>query len=187
MKLIGLKITLANYCVYRCKYCYVDTQDTGVIDENTLYRVLRYYIHQIGETKNIFFLGGEVLLNFEILEKALIFATHEAQTKGKKCIFFLTTSGIGITQEKIKILKKYNVNIGISIDGDERVHGTNRIDKNKNNTYINTINAIGVFNSFYSDKNLGYTITVDENTVTDLFRSFVHISGLDVRRRNISI
>jgi len=67
--LYALKLTVSNYCLYRCNYCYVDTDNTEVLSEQKMYQAIDYYISQLGEEKTIFFLGGESLLEFDMVKR----------------------------------------------------------------------------------------------------------------------
>ena len=183
--LYALKITLSNYCHYKCKYCYVDTDSTKVVSEKLLYQSLDYYLSQKWEEKIVFFLGGEALLQFDLLKKWILRAKRKS--RWKKLHIFITTSWLSLTQEKVDFFSKNGVKLGLSMDGDQHIHGVNRVSKTWKNTYDATLWALQIFNSRYDDTNLGYAMTVDENTVERTFESFLFLSNLDEKHRNVTV
>lgn len=183
--LYALKITISNYCDFKCKYCYVDTDNRDVISDQLLYKTIDYYLSQKSNKKTVFFLGWEALLQFDTLKKWIkrIRDTRD----GNDVNIFITTSWFSLTQDKVKFFHKNGVKIGISIDGDIDVHGRNRVSKQGKNTYFTAIASLKALNVFYDDRNSGYAMTVDENTVKDTFSSFLFLSNLDEIHRNITI
>lgn len=183
--LYALKITISNYCDFKCEYCYVDTDNHDVISEKLLYQSIDYYLSQKWRQKTIFFLGGEALLQFDVLKKGIKrVRDFHAQDEVN---LFITTSWMSLTKEKVDFLYSYGVKVGISIDGDSHTHWINRKTRSGKNTYLLTQGAIKVLNSQYDDSNSGYAMTVDENTVEKTFSSFIFLSHLDDKHRNITI
>ena len=183
----ALKLTITNFCGYNCKYCYVNTNNNDVLDYNLWKKYINYYLSQIWNEKVIFFLWWEALLEFNLLKELVLFARKEAISKNKKLSLFLTTSWLSLTIEKAKFLYENNVKIWVSIDWKKDIHWLNRISKIWKNTFDDTINSINIFNNFYDDTNLGYALTVDENTLLSLFKSFLYLSNLDIVHRSITI
>ncbi|MCH8518874.1 radical SAM protein [Candidatus Gracilibacteria bacterium] len=181
----GLKFTLSNYCGFRCKYCFVKTDEKEILDFDIYKKLVDYYLFQSHEKYTFIFLGGEVLLIFDIFIKYIDYIRQ--YNDNKKITIHLVTSGLGITPQRVKVLHEKGVLLGISIDGPEHIDSKNRVDKNGNPTFRNTLSSLSLLNNYYGDSNLGYTITVDEKTVYSLFGSFIYLSNLDVPRRNVGI
>lgn len=184
-QLYGLKITLVNFCWYRCKYCFVDTDDTTMMSHDFFKKIVDYYVIQVWETKRFFFLWWEVLMFFDAFKESIEYIQKTIWKK--KAFIYLVTSGLTLTDEKAKFLSDNNIALGISIDGDKKTHSFNRVDKQGKETFSATIAAIEKLNTFYDDTNLWYTITVDQSTMTCLFENFLYLSSLDNPSRNISI
>jgi sulfatase maturation enzyme AslB (radical SAM superfamily) len=183
--LYALKITTSNYCDFKCKYCYVDTDNTQVISTELLYQSIDYYLSQKDEHKTVFFLGWEALLQFDVLKKGI--KRIRDNTRYDHVSIFITTSWLSLTQDKVDFLFNNNVKIGVSIDGNMDIHWRNRQTKNGKNTYLATMASIKILNTCYNESNSGYAMTVDENTVEDTFNSFLFLSNLDKNHRNITI
>jgi len=185
--LYALKFTITNFCWYKCKYCYVDTSNKDIIDKVLAFRLIDYYFSQIWKNKIIFFLWWEALLEFELLQQLIIYSIKKSKEFKKDITFFLTTSWLSINNYKIVFLYNHNVKIWLSIDWNKYIHWLNRVSLNWNNTYHNTIKALHLLNNYYKDNDMWYALTVDENTVKYLFKSFLFLSNLDKNKRNITI
>ena len=74
--------------------------------------------------KAIVLTGGEPLLNFEWIEEFLRLAREDKITFNKILLF---TNGTLLTDEIASFLKKYDVRVGVSLDGPGFVHDVNRV------------------------------------------------------------
>lgn len=104
------------------------------------------------DTIMVEFNGGEVTLNFALLEQAIPKIIALAESKNKKVQFNMQTNGTFMTDEMAEFLKKYNVSVGISLDGTQK-YNKNRIFKNGEETFdlvINTINTLKRHQVHYS-------------------------------------
>lgn len=183
--LYALKLTISNFCPYRCKYCYVNTEDTKVIEEQRLYQAIDYYMSQKSDEKIVFFLWGESLIQFDILKKWIL--RIREKWKCENTHIFITTSWLSLNQEKIDFFYNHKIKLWVSIDGDSSIHGTNRVSQLWKNTYAATKTAVKLINTLYDEKTTWYAMTVDENIVEHTFRSFLFLSHLDKSHRNITI
>lgn len=71
------------------------------------------------------FYGGEPLLNIELIDRVLNYV--EQKCKG---LFFtvLTTNGVLLNEENVRILEKHSVHLAVSIDGPQEEHDRRRVD-----------------------------------------------------------
>lgn len=122
-------INITTKCNLKCKYCFADCSDEKGYDMT--YEVMDRAIISMLEmpSENITFelQGGEPLCNLEgfnsFLEKAV-----KLNEKYKKNIKFRTvTNGTLINDRFAKIAKKFDVKIGVSVDGSASLNNINRI------------------------------------------------------------
>ena len=85
------------------------------------------------------FQGGEPLLNFEVLKYIVEYAKSISH---KKINFSVVTNLTLLTPDMIDFIKKHNISVSTSLDGDEVLHNTNRPYKNGNGTYYDVENKI---------------------------------------------
>lgn len=138
-------------CNFSCRYCYASggkstsnykkSFDTEKIDELIEY-IYRKRYGNYKKYKFDFVSGGEPLLNLNILEYFLEKVRIMDSCLNKKTTVLIVTNGTLLTPKIIKTLDKYDVYLGISIDGPELIHNRQRVYKNGNGTYIDVVNSV---------------------------------------------
>lgn len=98
-------------CNIRCKYCYENPmRDAGNISTKADWNKAKSVLKEIGYSFSLH--GGEPLLApIEHLEEVFQFGYENFGYNS------IQTNGILITDEVVKLFKRYNVGIGISVDG----------------------------------------------------------------------
>ncbi len=187
MSIGWLKITVWNYCPYKCSYCYVDTDDQKKLSEEEIKRVLLYYFMQSWEEKKITFIWWEPIFFYKLLQESIKYCELLTKKFKKKSLYIITTSWYGITEEIGKNLKSLQVKVGVSIDGEKDTHNRNRKDKKWQGTFDKTLAGILILEKYYSKKDLWLTITADENSIQNLYKSFMYLSNITKERLNINI
>lgn len=139
-------ISINNRCNLNCNYCHFHTpekaehlthsdMDVYVVLDNIMNHIDRYSIPQF----KLGFVGnGEPLLDFEAL-RCYILHIAEYLADGRIAAYTITNGTI-ITKEMLMFFKKYNVNVGFSIDGTAEIH-----NKYRCNTHAKVMRAIGLF------------------------------------------
>jgi len=135
-----------NMCNLSCNYCSLGKKiDTKLIDENMLTDILRY-VCKVCEYRNenklnLILHGGEpTLVPCSIYEYALTKIYNEYSDIDIKVS--MQTNGVKLNDEILDFIKKYDVHIGISIDGSKKIHNSERKDINGNETFDIVTNNI---------------------------------------------
>ncbi len=142
---LNLKIT--SNCNLSCKYCYEDHNlpkgYSGVMDQDTAIRAIEWYA-QYKKTKsvNICFIGGEPLLNFDIIKGTV---THFKKDPSFDIHYSLTTNATLLTPRLIQFISENDIGVNISIDGDKELHDKMRLYRNGNPSFHVVANAISLF------------------------------------------
>ena len=129
-------LILSSGCNQACDYCYLKEMVTynpanpapKVMDRKTIKKAIDLFKGVVeGKVSGpqIVLYGGEPLINPDI-EFVLEYASQ--QMGGVQ--FVLVTNGTLVTPKLAKLLAQYKVNVGISIDGPEKIHNAHRIFKN---------------------------------------------------------
>ena len=128
---------LTEKCNFRCGYCFVKNNDPlGNMTEDVAIKGLDFFCRLIAEDpeqfdleKTIVFYGGEPLLNWSVFEMLLskIKGYIESGKLPQKTTLNLVTNGSLLTPEIARILKDHNVQVSISIDGDDFATNSSRI------------------------------------------------------------
>ena len=161
-------------CNFRCKYCFEETMHCGTMkpvkeiraDFNSfLDRYFRKFLEELIEINSslgrketdITFHGGEpLLIGPELLEKACeIVKSYPNTTMG------MQTNSSLINDEFLRILKKYDIKIGTSIDGPKYMHDAHRVNMGGEGTFQQ------VFDGIMKMKKAGITVGALA-TVTDV-------------------
>lgn len=123
---------LVNECNLRCTYCYADGGEYGApkkyMSKETAKQSVDYLLeHSYGENSvTIVLFGGEPFLNLDVLKFIVEYSYEEAQKRGKKVTYSLTTNGTLLSEEKVAFLNQYSVGVSVSMDGSEEFHNKNR-------------------------------------------------------------
>lgn len=135
-----MALFLTQSCNLNCIYCYGEGGEFGSggsMEEKTALQAVDWLIEQSGEAVklNIVFFGGEPFLNFPLMKKVMQYTQLRVSELGKRAAFHVTTNGTLLSDEVISFLKKYQVNVMISIDGPREIQDRQRPFANGKGTY----------------------------------------------------
>lgn len=167
---------LTEDCNFNCKYCFIkrenqNTNKKGMSVDRGL-QGLDFFTKQIRSNqklfdskKSIIFYGGEPLLKFEVLKEIVLrIKKYQCCKKLPENIdLSLVTNGSLITKEIASFLKENNINVGVSIDGDEFTTNTNRLFNNSMGTYNHIRKGIEICKN--EGLNIGLSVTLSETSM----------------------
>lgn len=135
-------------CNIECRYCTVrhnakNFYYQGTMQEQTLKDSLHFLFYVNEGIEHITLYGGEPLLHLDLLLQFFIYL--ETIPKNKIPRIDLITNGMIINHELIGYLKKWNVLVLVSLDGNEKIHDTFRVDKDGRGTYQKAISGLKVY------------------------------------------
>jgi uncharacterized protein len=98
------------------------------LPKRTAFDAIVWFVHASGYEKDIavYFMGGEPLLQFELLKKLIPFGIRRAKEHGKRLHFSVTTNCTLVDDSIIDFFKQWNVGFHTSIDGIPAVQNYNR-------------------------------------------------------------
>lgn len=170
MKNLNLLIKPAsNKCNLKCKYCFYDdvSHNRQISDYNYMSNeVATAIINNVYKTPDLEqvhfgFQGGEpTLAGLAFFEQFL--ATAESHKGKVKTTYSLQTNGILIDQQWAQLFQKYNVLIGLSLDGPAKFHDNNRVDFGQNNTHAKVMKAARVLDQYNVQFNI-LTVVTNKN------------------------
>lgn len=124
----ALCLHVAHDCNLDCSYCFAGSGNFGMqralMKPDTAYAAIDFVIANSGNRKNIEidFFGGEPLLSFETIQKAISYARKREKDTGKIFRFTLTTNAVLLDEEKLSYINKNMSNLVLSIDGRKEVN-----------------------------------------------------------------
>ncbi len=125
-KMQRLVLQITQRCNFSCRYCHnIHSKSARCISEKSdmswdiAKRTLDFFIDhsQDSETADIFFYGGEPLLNFALIKHIVEYS--EDRINIKQVNYHITTNGSLLTEEIAAFFAKYRFKVAISLDGAE--------------------------------------------------------------------
>jgi uncharacterized protein len=156
-----------NSCNLGCKYCFIGRINNNIenMSEETLYKSIELFNNNLiknNESGTILFYGGEPLMNFDLVKKAVNYVCQ----KKYKIEFSMVTNATLINEKILSFIKKYNISLGISIDGPKKITDINRVYKNS---------KLGVYDDVMAKLNFIKESDVDFSLSITLSKEFLNI------------
>lgn len=157
---------LTQKCNLRCRYCHVAARQEKnkeiYIDDSIIENLFKEPIHSISIAGGEPFIMKERLYDF--INKALKYVKNIA----------ITTNGILITQDDLKILKEKGVRLQFSVDGLEAYHDQIRGE----GTFKRTLDNIKVAVEYGIDVNILTTVSRENLSEIPKFLKFIDTLGV---------
>src|SRR5215469_12750407 len=138
-------IQATPFCNVNCRYCYLPNRSsTKRIASQTLKRTFEFLFAGplLPDPVSIVWHAGEPLvLPISFYENAFRIA-EQCNTQGVRVVHSFQTNGTLINQEWCDFIKRYNVKIGVSLDGPRHIHDAQRIDRLGQGTFDRTMRGI---------------------------------------------
>jgi sulfatase maturation enzyme AslB (radical SAM superfamily) len=112
-----LILLVTHSCQLKCRYCRV-RKFSSSMSEDVMRKAVDLLFTSNRNDLQLQFFGGEPLLRFDLVRKAVEYAEGINKKLKRKLTFILTTNGIALTPEKIGFFKKHKFIIECSIDGE---------------------------------------------------------------------
>lgn len=154
---------LTNKCNLGCVYCQAKASHLkdGIMKKEDALKFVDIALSSPEKELDFEFQGGEPTLNFNILK---IIVENAERKKGDKTINYnLVTNLYNITEDMIDFIKKYNIGISTSLDGDLELHNTNRVSKN-NSSFQNLKKNIEKLKIAYREVNKNFYVGAIQTT-----------------------
>lgn len=120
-----MEMLITGRCNLGCPYCFAEAnQKKQDMKVETALKAIDHLMEMPFKNFYIKFNGGEPLLRKDLLEKTCQYTIEKLQQVKKEgyLLFEVTTNGTQIDREAVKLFKKFNMRVLISIDGPERLH-----------------------------------------------------------------
>jgi uncharacterized protein len=124
----ALSLAVAQKCNLGCSYCYARGGEFGGAAKNmpveTALRAVDLLLTETapGERANLAFLGGEPLVNRDVLHAATCYAASRARARDIELTFSITTNGTLVTVPDIDLFEQYEFAVTVSLDGTRAEH-----------------------------------------------------------------
>jgi uncharacterized protein len=184
-------LNVTNKCNLACTYCYeygedkiVDTQygkAPKFMSEDTAEESVEFLLRESKgqEVAHLTFFGGETLLNFPVLQKAVAYARRRAAEEGKRIQFSLTTNATLLQPDVIQWLAENDIGVTISIDGPKAVQDGLRVFHNGKGTYDVVLPKIRELLRVHRSRPIGARVTLTQKNmnVLEIYRHLTQEIG----------
>jgi uncharacterized protein len=155
MKIDKVVVKIASRCNINCTYCYMYNLGdssyknqpkfiTKQTTESFVNRMLKHTKKHEIDMLGIIIHGGEPLLMSKKFFIDFVTAFEKLVQNNVKVQFSLQTNGLLIDDEWCKIFQKYEIGVGVSLDGPKEINDFYRVDKNNKGTYDRVINGMNI-------------------------------------------
>ncbi len=118
-------------CNHNCLYCRAISRQHDFSDTNMSYKTVQESVDMALKSPNLNitleFQGGEALMNWPIVKKAVKYAKTKNKKANKNLIIALVSNLSLMDNEKFKFLSDEHISVCSSLDGPEFIHNKNRV------------------------------------------------------------
>ncbi len=128
----ALSLAIAQKCNLGCTYCYAEGGDFGARPKNMDFATATAAVDLLlAETTpdqriNLAFLGGEPLINRDVLRQTVLYAANRAGERGQPIGFSITTNGTLLRPDDAEFFAAHRFAVTISLDGPRAAHDRQR-------------------------------------------------------------
>jgi uncharacterized protein len=118
----AISLNVAQACNLSCSYCYADEGRFGerprLMQRETAFRSIDWLIRSnAGQRVSVGFIGGEPLLNRQVVHEATHYAAARAKQAGLTLSFGITTNATLLDPADVRLFREYGFAITVSLDG----------------------------------------------------------------------
>lgn len=128
-----LILHITDCCNMQCKYCYESFDECAskkdIMTPKVALNAIKLYYSKYTYIREIKFFGGEPALNQNVI-KVVCEYIDELHKNGKiikKPVFKIITNGTVMNTEFMDLIRKHNIKVVFSIDGNETMHNSLRV------------------------------------------------------------
>lgn len=183
----ALTLMVVQECNMRCTYCYGDAgeyKNRGRMSRDVALRSIDFLItNSTTDNLHVAFLGGEPLLNFELIKAVVEYCKQKESVSKKKFSYTITTNGTLITDEIENYFIENHIVCQISIDGSKEKNDKNRFFANGRGAY----DVVVENTKSMRDKNLVTARATATRNNMNYKEIFNHLDGLKFKAIPIAV
>ena len=127
---LRLYLHLTMNCNLRCHYCYGGAKRRDTMPLQVGMDAIDYFMGQVEHHLLISFIGGEPLLEFEVLKALVAHAQWRGAARKLPISFVIVTNGTLLDRPAAEFCAAHGIEISLSLDGHEPAQDANRVFAN---------------------------------------------------------
>ena len=180
-------LNVTNQCNLSCTYCYEYSEDkivdttTGAqpkfMSEETARKSVDLLMNESGDNRvvHVSFFGGETLMNYPVLSRVVPYAREQAEARGKRVEFNLTTNATLLTAEMIGFLAENDISVTVSIDGPREMQDRFRVFHDGGGSYDVLLPRVRELLRRHTSRPIGARVTLTSQ-VSDVVSIYRHLT-----------
>ncbi|MBH0311145.1 His-Xaa-Ser system radical SAM maturase HxsB [Alcaligenes faecalis] len=189
---VGLHIiVLTLQCAHSCQYCQVSRSlaDTGhTMSLENLLEACRSIFQSPAQSLTVEFQGGDPLLRFDLLEKAILYIEELNQNFGRKIRFVVASTLHQLTESMCLFFQNHQVVLSTSIDGPAALHNRNRPIPGRN-SYERTLQGIELGRRMLGEESVSALMTTTKLSLSfpeEIVDEYLRLGFRDIFLRPLS-
>ncbi len=182
-----MQITLfiTHSCNLRCGYCYTGEKFSRAMPPEILRQAVDFGLREADQGFLILsFFGGEPLLEIELMEEAVAYASARAREQDKRLFLSVASNGTLLDDRRLALLKDNNFQVQISLDGCPAAQDATRRYRNGRSSHARVEENIRrLLSEGFSFRVIS---VIDPANVITLGESFDYLMELGVRQIHFS-
>jgi len=177
---------ITDCCNLSCSYCFTDSKPSGKkrMSWETARRALDLILEFPSDSGTIEFSGGEPLLEFKLLRAMVEYIAEKSIRTGKNYRFNLQSNGTLITKEIADFFSTYNIELSLSLDGDEILNNATRRFPSKKGSYKSIIKGMEIIGQ--GRQNFGLICVISRKNAGHIRQILDHFRSLGFVRVKIN-
>ncbi|MCL6638717.1 MAG: radical SAM protein [Firmicutes bacterium] len=169
--LAAIELNLTFNCNLCCEYCFVHDKTHERMSLATAKKAVDLLMERAAyPVVNITLIGGEPLLEFNLIKQIVPYAVETAQKRGLVIGWSVTTNGTLVTEEILEFFARHRINMLLSIDGGPEDHDRYRKTRNGEGTWHKIAGLIPVIKRYQPW--LGARMTVSTGAIGNMRGNF---------------
>lgn len=188
-----IDIEVTKNCNLRCSYCYIKNKKHNYLTKGEAEKTVNFIFNRVIERKEnhvtIDFLGGEPLLNFDIIKSIVKLANKLSIEKNIIVDYAMTTNGTLFNKDVAEFCINNNFNIKLSIDGTKYYNDLNRNTPNNSSSYELIHKNLENFYYYQSElkKSVQVSMVITKNNCKNFIYNIKHIFSLGLTNVDIAL
>lgn len=182
LELAAIELNLTFNCNLTCSYCFVRQKGAGErMSFDTAKNAIDLLLaNAVSPVLNITLIGGEPLLEFQLIKQIVPYALNEAGKRNRGVNWSITTNGTLVNEEILAFFAQYGIHILLSMDGGSESHDRYRRTRNGAGTWHQIAQTIPLMKRYQPW--LGVRMTVSKEAIDNMSEDFNQLVQLGLNQ-----
>ena len=178
----SITLEINQKCNLKCKYCYLEEKSGSKMEISTALKAIDMAFLKVKAHRDhklwFDFVGGEALLDFEMLKSLVEYIEKKNQEDCNELLFSITTNATIFNYEIVTFLIEKQFALKVSIDGSKEINDRNRISSigySVHDKIIDNLKYIRLFQE-RTGRYVQVTNVITQNNYESYYESLVYLT-----------